>query len=194
MKGSAAPEPLVALASSSPRRSALLLAAGIPFVLAEPGPEPRGEGRPSELALLRARSKAVHGRAAPGVSAPLLGVDTVVDLDGQELPKPASLAEARTMLHRLRGRAHLVHTAHALFVPATGACLVELVTARVACREEQDAAIEAYLASGQWQGKAGAYGIQDDAQSFVRLLEGAFDTVVGLHVPAVRRLLAQGCP
>lgn len=183
----AAPE--LALASSSPRRSALLTEAGIAFVLAEPGPEPESSGAPSQLAIERARSKGIHGKRPRGCVAPLLGVDTVVDLGGVELPKPADRAQAEAMLRRLADRSHFVHTAHCLFDPDSGWSEVVTVTATVSCGPVVERELAAYLDSGDWRGKAGAYGIQDGSQSFLRLVDGPFDAVVGLHVASVRRLL-----
>ncbi|MGE3171232.1 MAG: nucleoside triphosphate pyrophosphatase [Planctomycetota bacterium] len=184
--------PQLVLASTSPRRSRLLTEAGIAFVLGEPGPEPEAAGSPRDKALLRARSKALGGRGPAGVTAPLLGVDTVVDLDGQELGKAADPAAAAAMLRRLSGRMHRVHTGHCLFDPATGARREEVATARVAFAPIDDGALQRYLDSGEWCGKAGAYGIQDPSQSFVSLVDGALDAVIGLHVDAVRRLLGAG--
>jgi nucleoside triphosphate pyrophosphatase len=181
--------PSLVLASSSPRRSALLSAAGIAFVLGKPGPEPTGAGTPIELAVLRARAKAVHAELPAGVSVPVLGVDTVVDVDGRELGKPRDRGDAAVMLRQLCGRMHRVHTAHCLFDPGSGVRREEVATATVACRAATAAEIDAWLDRDEWRGKAGAYGIQDDSQSMVRLTSGAFDTVVGLHVDAVRRLL-----
>jgi len=169
----------------------LLTEAGIAFVLAEPGPEPESSGVPSELAIARARSKGMHGQRPPGCVAPLLGVDTVVDLGGIELPKPKDRAEADAMLRRLAGRSHFVHTAHCLFDPETGWSEVAIASATVACGPVVERELKAYLDSGDWRGKAGAYGIQDGSQSFLRLVDGPFDAVVGLHVESVRRLLAQ---
>lgn len=181
--------PLLALASTSPRRSALLREAGIAFVLAEPGPEPESSGAPERLARERARSKAMHASRPGGCVAPLLGVDTVVDLDGQELPKPKDRREADSMLRRLAGRVHRVHTAHCLFDPDTGRMVEATASASVECNQVVERELAAYLDSGDWQGKAGAYGIQDGTQSFLRIVHGPFDAVVGLHVDSVRQLL-----
>ncbi len=184
------------LASTSPRRRDLLAAAGLRFELCEPGPEyltggdhDHGErGEPLELARQRARRKAL---GAPGQhTAPVLGVDTVVDLDGVELGKPADRDQAARMLQALSGRRHLVHTAHCLRAPDGTLLGEQMATATVNCRMPTPAELQRYLDSEQWRGKAGSYGIQDDAQSFLVLAGGAFDTVVGLHVPAVLALLA----
>jgi septum formation protein len=82
-----------------------------------------------------------------------------------------------------------VHTAHCLLLPATRELLEHTASAVVACRQPSAAELERYLASEQWRGKAGGYGIQDPAQSFLTVASGSFDTVVGLSVAAVRELL-----
>jgi septum formation protein len=82
-----------------------------------------------------------------------------------------------------------VHTAHFLRHVASGRTGLLVASAAVVCGEPPAAELERYLESGQWRGKAGSYGVQDDAQGFFRVESGSFDTVVGLHVPAVRELL-----
>jgi septum formation protein len=186
------------LASTSPRRSELLTRAGFRFQLCEPGPEyaeggtdhsHQEVGEPSALARARALRKALGARV-PMAHVPVLGVDTVVDVDGEELGKPFDRDEAERMQRRLFGRRHQVHTAHVLAYVADGRCLEELVSAVVVCRTPSESALRDYLDSGEWRGKAGAYGIQDARQTFLSVENGAMDTVMGLHVPAVRRLLA----
>ncbi|HEU4417772.1 MAG TPA: Maf family protein [Planctomycetota bacterium] len=186
------------LASTSPRRRELLERAGIRFGLCEPGPEygpgEAGEhqstsGDPAAHALERARRKAL-GAKVPDAAVAVLGVDTVVDLDGTELGKPRDRDDAERMLRLLSGRRHRVHTAHCLSLRSRDHVATALASAVVACRSPSAAELEHYLASGQWCGKAGGYGIQDEAQRFFSLVEGSFDTVVGLHVPSVLALLA----
>jgi septum formation protein len=182
------------LASTSPRRRMLLEQAGLPFELCEPGPEldhvPAPPGTlPSQLAVDRARRKAL-GAVCLEPRVPVLGVDTVVELDGGELGKPRDRVEAESMLRQLSDRTHRVHTAHCLVVPASGVVHEELASARVACGAPPAAELQRYLDSNDWVGKAGAYGIQDPTQGFLRVVEGEFDTVMGLHVAAVQRLLA----
>jgi septum formation protein len=187
------------LASKSPRRRELLTQACIGFALCEPGAEyvagsseHRHEvGDPAELAVTRARRKAL-GAACPATGIPVLAVDTVVDLSGQELGKAADRTAAAEILSRLFGKTPQVHTAHCLILPsAPHQIFAELATSGVACAWPSEEQLRRYLDSEQWRGKAGAYGIQDSAQDFLRLVSGAFDTVVGLHVPAVLRLLQQ---
>lgn len=187
------------LASTSPRRRALLAQAGFVFALCEPGPEygdAGGDehstvaGDPVSHARERAERKALLA-CAPAPDVPVLGVDTVVDLDGEELGKPRSREHAEQMLLRLAGRRHLVHTAHCLVVPAAGFRAVSIARAVVVCGTPTRSELDTYLDSGEWRGKAGSYGIQDGSQHFLGVVEGEFDTVMGLHVPAVRELLAQ---
>ncbi len=193
------PPPLeLYLASTSPRRRQLLDRAGVRYALCEPGPEyeaggaseHRSEaGDPLALAQERARRKAVGARS-PDAHVPVLGVDTVVDLDGIELGKPRDRSEAERLLRCLAGRRHCVHTAHCLVVPASRRVAVACATSVVECGTPSPTVLQLYLDSEQWRGKAGAYGIQDEAQQFFSLVAGSFDTVVGLHVAAVVELLA----
>lgn len=182
------------LASQSPRRRDLLARAGLRFETCAPGAEYLGDahehdserGEPRQLAVERARRKAAGARVADA-AVPVLAVDTVVDLDGVELGKAVDRDAAARLLARLAGRVHRVHTAHCL---RRGEVQLERVcTSLVACRAPGADELRRYIDSEQWRGKAGAYGIQDDAQGFLTLQEGAFDTVVGLHVDAVRDLL-----
>ena len=186
------------LASTSPRRSALLTAARCEFEPVEPGDEPRGDGDPSERARQRAIGKAAEAVLPPsaGNGALVLGVDTVVDLDGEELGKPDSVATAEAMIRRLAGSIHQVHSGHALVrIGSDGRRVTEaaVATARVGCASISDEELRAYLSTGLWQGKAGAYGIQDDACWFMRLIDGDEDTVIGLSLRMFHRLLVRSC-
>lgn len=169
----------------------MLERAGIEFSCVVPGPEPRGEGDPAACARQRARSKAEGASLPPRLDAPVLGVDTVVEIDGIELGKPKDRAAAAATLARLSGRVHLVHSAHCLFDPRTNRRLERVATAEVRCAPLGAETLRRYLDSGQWKGKAGAYGIQDPEQDFMELVCGDLDTVIGLHVPSVVRLLAE---
>ncbi len=187
------------LASTSPRRRELLARARLRFECCEPGAEyePGGgdehaseAGDPVAHACARATRKG-NGAAVPDARVPVLAVDTVVDLDGRELGKPRDRAEAERMLRALAGREHRVHTAHYLRHAASGRNALRVASAEVVCAPADEPALRRYLDSGQWRGKAGSYGVQDDAQRFFRVVAGDFDTVVGLHVPAVHALLRE---
>ena len=179
------------LASTSPRRRDLLLAAGIEFVLAEPGDEIVGPSIARDRALARARAKAEQARVIDDAPGFVLGVDTIVVLDGREFGKPRDAAEAAATLAALSGQTHEVLTGHYLRPhPATGSGRGLLSCARVRCRPLDSARIDAHVASGAWRGKAGGYGIQDGSVDFMALVEGELDTVIGLSIAAVRELLA----
>ncbi len=186
----------IVLASRSPRRADLLHAAGIPFearafpdIDETPGmglDDPREIVR--DLAERKARSALLH---APHEL--LLTADTLVFLEQRILGKPDDAAEAVTMLRALSGRSHIVATGVALTGPG-GRGRVRLVSdaaaTRVRFRELEDEEIERYVATGEPLDKAGAYAIQAGAAGFVSGLEGAEDTVIGLPLEVVRRLLA----
>jgi septum formation protein len=183
---------LVYLASTSPRRRALLSAAGIPFELVEPGHEPEGHGAPAELALQRAESKARGARVLAAEPGLVVGVDTVVEVDGRELGKPAHRAEAAEMLARLQGREHLVHSAiHVRPHPPGAEGRSALATAVVRMASLDRGQIERHAASELWRGKAGGYGIQDpDVAAFATVVRGDLDTVIGLPMGLLAALLA----
>lgn len=178
------------LASGSPRRAALLAAAGLDF---EAGPAPGVDETPApgwdvrEVAQRLAERKACAGlQAAPARR--VLGADTVVLLDGRLLGKPDDAAGAHAMLTALQGREHEVLTGVAL-ASAQG-LWSGLACARVRMAALAPAAVQAYVATGEPLDKAGAYALQGGAAAFARVVEGAADTVVGLHVALVRELLA----
>lgn len=186
------------LASRSPRRAALLEAAGIPFV---PGPYPDVEevvapGRSPAAAveaLARAKAEAALRLADPGDV--VLAADTLVFRDGRPLGKPADAAEARAHLTALSGRTHEVITGLALAgLGAAGPWRRGASsTTRVRFRALTVDEIVAYVQTGEPLDKAGAYALQGGARHFVEALYGAEDTVIGLPVQTLRDLLA-GCP
>ncbi|MCB9880743.1 MAG: Maf-like protein [Planctomycetes bacterium] len=198
------------LASQSPRRRDLLEAAGLPFVVVEPGDEnafdlpPYGDHAPDQAAVLRARAKAA-GAEPHGHAGILLAVDTIVTLAGRIFGKPRDEDEARSTLATLTGEPHEVVTAHAFRrvfhaaadrKPAPEALRVEVSRARVLLEARPAEDVERYLASRDWADKAGGYGIQSEAADFARLIDGRYDTVVGLDVSVVDRVFREwtSCP
>jgi septum formation protein len=109
---------------------------------------------------------------------PVLGADTVVELDGAILGKPADRTEAEAMLRRLSGREHQVHTAVA--VQHEARLELRLSSSRVRLAELDVASIARYLETGEYLGKAGAYGIQGRAGAFVEHIEGSYSGIMGL--------------
>ena len=178
------------LASTSPRRQELLRDAGIEFVLHPPGPEPEGAGSPRDKAVFRARGKASTATTPENPGA-ILGVDTLVELDGEEMGKPTSRMAAADMLRRLMGRQHLVFTAHCLVDSHSGGSVEECAQAQVRCRPLEDVELQSYLDSHEWRDKAGGYGIQGVASGFMTLEGGELDTVIGLNLATLGRLLGR---
>ena len=173
------------LASGSPRRSAILEQLGIAFEVVVPEVEELTQGDPRELVTENARRKAA---AVPGDL--VLGADTTVALDGSILGKPENEAEARHHLTSLSGRTHEVWSAIALNGETAEA--VTEVTFR-----DITPLLGWYLATGEWEGKAGAYAIQGRGAALVERIDGDYTNVVGLPVPALLELmpdLLQGIP
>ncbi|WP_088139478.1 Maf family protein [Achromobacter xylosoxidans] len=191
------------LASASPRRRELLAQIGLAHeVLLVPAPpgedEPQHPGESAADYVQRtARDKALRGRdwmlGRDLPQLPLLAADTTVILAGAVLGKPADRDDAMRILHALSGSAHEVHTAVAVW---TGDRLLETVSiTEVRMRELADAEIGRYCDSGEPYGKAGAYGIQGLAGTFISHIAGSYTGVMGLPLFETANLLrAAGIP
>ena len=178
------------LASQSPRRRELLAQIGIAHELLLPGPEEDAESleqvlpgeapvdyvqRVTALKLIAARARLA---GAGGQNAPILCADTTVALGHEILGKPQDSADAHRMLRSLGGQTHRVYTAIALAWDGrtVQTCCESLVTFAPLC----DADIAAYVASGEPMGKAGAYGVQGRAATFIARIEGSYSGIMGL--------------
>ncbi|WP_408588858.1 Maf family protein [Novosphingobium sp.] len=194
--GVADPRPPLILASASPRRRDLLARLGVvadgvaPADIDEsplPGELPRAHA--VRLAAAKARAAAA---IAPG--ALILAGDTVVGAGRRILPKAEDEATARACLALLSGRRHRVFSAVALLYP-DGTLREALSETIVRFKRLSDAEIDAYIAGGEWHGKAGGYAIQGAAEGFCGWLAGSHSGVVGLPLFETRRLLqAAGVP
>lgn len=184
------PKPLLVLASGSPRRRQLLELLGIPCRVVPSGLDelqlPGEEAAAFALRVARDKALAVAGR---GDDLPVLGSDTVVEVDGVALGKPADARQAAAMLRRLAGRAHHVHTGVALTAGARCESLVD--TARVRFLPLDDAMIRWYVATGEPMDKAGAYAVQGCGGLLVEGIEGSPNTVIGLPVHRLPELFAR---
>ena len=179
------------LASASPRRRELLQRVGLRLRIV--APEVDETPRPGEAAADYVRRMAVDKVAAAlpaqqagePAGAPLatLAADTIVILRGAILGKPRDEAEARAMLERLSGHRHEVTTAYRIAFGERGAD--RAVSTTVAFRLIDPAELDAYLAGGEWRGKAGAYAVQGTAAAFVTELRGSPTNVIGLPLPEV---------
>jgi septum formation protein len=194
--------PQLILASGSPRRLQLLQQAGIEPdnlspVQADETPH-KGEA-PRSLAKRLARTKAdlalENARRVPELQgAYVLAADTVVALGRRVLPKAEMLDQASMCLRLLSGRAHRVYTGVTLVTPK-GAYRQRLVETRVRFKRLSKEETEAYLASGEWRGKAGGYAIQGLAGVFIVKLVGSYTNVVGLPLyETVSLLVGEGYP
>ncbi|QLC25344.1 septum formation protein Maf [Parasphingopyxis algicola] len=183
------PPPLV-LASASPRRRELLARIGVEPAETDPADideTPRSAERPRHYAVRMAAEKAAA--VAPRHSGSLvLAADTVVAAGRRILPKTEEEGEARTCLNLLSGRRHRVLSAVTL-VDAEGQAHHKLSTTIVTFKRLTDAEVAAYLARGEWRGKAGGYAIQGFAESWVRFLSGSHSGVIGLPLYETRTLL-----
>lgn len=182
------------LASASPRRLDLLARIGVvpdAVIPAEIDETPlRGE-LPAPYARRMAAAKAAS-MAEPG--ALVLAADTVVAAGRRILPKTENEGEAREALAILSGRRHRVHSAVTL-IDGEGQARHRLSTSVVAFKRFSKEEIAAYLASGEWRGKAGGYAIQGRAEALVRMVSGSHSGVVGLPLFETRALLrAAGYP
>ena len=185
------------LASGSPRRRELVALLGLPFevVPAEVDESSLPGELPIDLVLRLAIDKVEAAAGSPvvdrGANAEVvvLAADTIVDVAGEILGKPADAGDARRMLRALSARTHLVHTAVA--VGRDARTVHEVVTTSVTMTSMTDAAIEWYLATGEPMDKAGAYAVQGAGGAFVAGIEGSASNVVGLPLATVVDLLAR---
>ena len=183
--------PLFVLASASPRRVDLLRQIGYVPDLVDPADidETPLDGETPVLHAERlAREKAV-AIAARHPGAFTLGADTVVACGRRILPKAEDEATARRCLDLLSGRRHRVHGGVALVAP-DGTVAQRRVQSVVVFKRLTEAEIAWYLASGEWNGKAGGYAIQGLAARFVREIGGSYSNIVGLPLFETAQLLA----
>jgi septum formation protein len=187
---SAPPAPPIVLASTSPQRRAILDQLGIPFEVVPPRyvEERHVDGAgPEEIVERNARGKARSVASGAG-ERPVLGVDTTVVCGGRSYGKPATAEEAVEMLETLSGRDHEVVSGLCLVTP--GWEIVEHDVTRVSFRALTARDIAAYVASGEWEGRAGAYAIQGLGAVLVARIEGDYLNVVGLPAALLVRLLS----
>jgi septum formation protein len=183
---SAPPAPPLLLASTSPRRREILTQLGLPFDVVAPEYE-ETEDDPVAHALGKARS--VLPLAA---GRPVVGCDTEVICDGRVYGKAGNASEAEEMLESLSGRTHEVVSGLTLVTEAWEE--VHSETTLVTFRPLTPRDLGAYVASREWEGRAGAYAIQGLGAALVERVEGDFFNVVGLPVALLVRLLAKRFP
>ncbi|MBX3415618.1 MAG: septum formation protein Maf [Pirellulales bacterium] len=189
-------KPKLVLASGSPRRRMLLAEAGFEFDVVTPAEGAEcgvcsGETPPEHVARL-AWQKAAD--VAPRVERGLLvACDTVAECLGQILGKPRDEAHARAMLQTLSGREHRVYSGLCVWQLPAREPLVEVDCTVLRMDPLGDRQLDEYLASGEWEGKAGAFGFQDGLD-WVHIVEGSESNVVGLPMERLARMLAKVVP
>ncbi|HEV8606658.1 MAG TPA: Maf family protein [Tepidisphaeraceae bacterium] len=179
------------LASASPRRQQLLRESGYEFAVfpANIDEDSYPNLLPLELArhLSFEKAKAVAGRFPHDV---VLAADTVVAFGDRALSKPEDAEDARRMLSLLSGTTHIVITGVTLMQKESEVQQTRAVMSAVRMRVLSPAEIDGYIAGKQWEGKAGAYGIQDD-DPFVTKMSGSHSNIVGLPMEMVEKMLAE---
>lgn len=186
-------QPHLVLASASPRRRELLVEAGYDFVVVPPGDGAESGAVQGETVgqfvsrLARQKAADVAARVESGL---VVGCDTVVECGGQVLGKPRDISHARQMLSLLRGQEHHVHSGLCLWRVATGVHPVRVAVTTLVMTAISDGQLEQYLQTGQWQGKAGAFGYQD-GHDWLRILRGSESNVVGLPLELLSEMIEQ---
>jgi septum formation protein len=182
------------LASGSPQRRALLDALGLDFDVKVPSVEEETGGEPRDLVVRNALRKA-EAIASDDPDTLIIAGDTEVVIDGEVLGQPGSEAEARAHLERLSGAEHHVLGGLVLLGPAHAEPRTGVDVSTVAFRELGEPLLNAYLASGEWRGRAGSYAIQGLGSALVDIVRGDVSNVIGLPVGLLLRLapeLVQG--
>lgn len=182
------------LASASPRRLELLQQIGVRAQVQPVDLEERLHQGELPLVFVQrlALAKARFGfalMASKGNELPVLGADTIIELEGEVLGKPADSEQAELMLAKLSGRVHQVHTA--VVVKTADAEYAALSSSQVELATLSSGTVKAYVATGEPLGKAGSYAIQGIAAQFVKNLQGSYSGVMGLPLYETADLLAK---
>ncbi len=194
------------LASGSPRRRQLLVEAGYEFEVIAPSEDVEcgvcSQNGPAGLVTDLAYRKAAAVREELGrqgdketgrrgeKAAIIVAADTVAECDGFVLGKPRDEAHARAMLRELRGKAHRVLTGVCVWPPDRSEPLIRVAVTQLVMDNLSDDAVEEYLATGEWKGKAGAFGYQDRL-GWVHVESGSETNVVGLPMELLAEMLAE---
>jgi septum formation protein len=189
---SAAPARRLVLASASPARLGLLRQAGMaPEVLVSGVDETAlTAATPADLVRVLAEAKTEAVAARPEVSGALVvGCDSVLELDGRALGKPADAEDATARWKSMRGRSGVLRTGHCVIDTADGARAAETASTTVRFAEPADEEIAAYVASEEPLRVAGAFTLDGLSSPFVEGIEGDHGNVIGLSLPLLRRLL-----
>ncbi len=191
-------KPVLVLASASPARKALLIAAGVDPEIMVSGVDETAVNAtaPDTLCAMLARLKAravverIHHRSPEREGVLVLGCDSVLAFDGHILGKPDSAEDAVKRWHAMRGRSGVLHTGHCLVDLVSGESAERVGSTTVHFADISDEEIDAYVATGEPLWVAGGFTIDGLGGPFVEGLEGDHSNVVGLSLPLLRQLLA----
>lgn len=190
------PERRLVLASQSPARLRLLTEAGFAPEVVVSGVDEDAITAPSltelVVALASAKASVVAALASvAGSGAVVVGCDSMLDVDGEAHGKPASVAEARDRLQRLRGGSAVLRTGHCVIDTATGRSASEAAATEVRFGDYTDVELEAYLATGEALAVAGSFTLDGRSAPFLAGIVGDHGNVIGLSLPMLRTLLAR---
>ncbi|HEY9244847.1 MAG TPA: nucleoside triphosphate pyrophosphatase [Streptosporangiaceae bacterium] len=184
--------PPLVLASGSQGRLRLLRAAGLDPSVVVSGVDESHDGQLSVAGLvvvLAERKAAAVAQLRP--DALVLGCDSLLELDGQPVGKPASAEQAASVWRRLAGRTATLCTGHCLIAPGGGRTVRDVARTSVRFGTPTDAEVAAYVATGEPLAMAGAFSIDGRGAAFVDGIDGDPGTVIGLSLPLLRRMLAE---
>src|SRR5689334_2635702 len=189
-------QPHIILASGSPRRRELLQEAGYNFTIVPPAEDVEcgvcSESGPAGLVaeLAYRKAAAVRSQLLNSQTSIILAADTIAECDGFILGKPRDEHDARAMLKQLSGREHRVLSGVCVWGPRQEKPSIRVAVTKLRMDELTDSQLEEYLASGQWEGKAGSFGYQDRL-GWVHIVEGSESNVVGLPMELLAEMLAE---
>jgi septum formation protein len=165
----------------------------IPFRVVKPEMDEAGlmrDASPGIAAVIAGKKVAGAADVLKGESPRwILGADTIVEIDGRLLGKPADGAEALEFLRLLSGRVHRVHTGLALLADVRGPLATKMCSTEVKFKQLTDGEIDFYQRSNEWSGAAGAYRIQEQGGFFVEWVKGSYSNVVGLPLETLYVML-----
>ena len=177
----------ILLASASPRRRELLTLLGVDYEAVTCDVEELTEGDPAEIVVENAMRKARAGQALGEPGDLVIGADTDVAIDGATLGKASGAAGAERRLRALSGRTHEVLSGVAVVGPEGERA--ELARTEVTFRALSDLEIAAYVASGEWRDRAGAYAVQGLGSGFVARVDGDLSNVIGLPISLLSTMI-----
>ncbi len=185
------------LASSSPQRRMLLEQAGYAFRIVEPHPGAEcgvcSRESPGEMVARLARQKAANVAEQLGTQLKedelIVACDTVAECAGSILGKPTDREHARKMLRLLSGREHRVYSGLCLWPPLGRTPQTRVARTALRMDDLSNEQLDEYLDSGQWEGKAGAFGFQDRA-GWLQIVDGSESNVIGLPLELLAQMLA----